>query len=426
MTESTFPENMRAYRSWRETPAEHQGGRVFGHRATDSRQGVDFGRLRAERLGRLQAAMRQHDLAALLLTSGDNVRYACAPPDVFWKSGTGLRYALVFPEGRPLLFETVGPDLEYAEQHCPWLAGRIHPAITAIHAETAAERQLRRWADQISAHLRSEGVDPASRVGVDTLDFVSHGILREAGVSVVPAGGAIKSARLVKTADELELLKLASQLSSICFYKLRHEWVRPGARECEVAGKIVEYYTAEGGHATGAIVATGCNTNPLFRGFTDKLIEPGDMCIVDLGFATYLGYGSDYIRCWPVAAAFTPSQREAYRRCYDWLQAALTVVRAGTTTADIAEHLPPDADDVYGSGSVLQAGHSVGLGVFDGLLISRAWSLEYPVPIEKNMYLAIETYCALPDGAAARLEENVVVTDTGYELYSRFPFEAVG
>ncbi len=422
----TFPENMAAYRSWRSTNRQYAPWRVFGSRGTDAEQRVNFERLRAQRLGKLQTAIRQEGLAALLLTTGDAIRYACAPPDVFYHAGkaTGRAYALVFTSGRPLLFETVGPDAEIAEMHCPWLEGRVRPAIVYANAEAATERQLTRWAEQVADSLSSEGVVPGERVGVDALGFAAYDAIRRAGVRLEAGGSALRAATLTKTPDEIELLKQAAQLSDICFHKAKQEWVAPGVRECEVVGKIMDFYVSNGGHATGAIVATGCNTNPLFRSYTDKLINRGDMCIVDVGFATYMGYGSDFTRCWPVAAAFTPSQRIAYDRCLSSLQGALAAIRPGATSGDIASALMPDADDVYQTGSVLQAAHSIGIGGADGFLATRGWSIEYPRPLVKDMVLAVETYCALPDGAAARLEENIVITDTGYELLSTFPFEA--
>ena len=56
--------------------------------------------------------------------------------------------------------------------------------------------------------------------------------------------------------------------------------------------------------------------------------------------------------------------------------------------------------------------------------MSRAYSLKYPMPIEKNMYFAVETYVANPGGQdGTRLEENLVVTDAGYQCFTLFPFE---
>jgi hypothetical protein len=57
-------------------------------------------------------------------------------------------------------------------------------------------------------------------------------------------------------------------------------------------------------------------------------------------------------------------------------------------------------------------------------MISRVHSLQNPVELEEGMVFALETYCAATDGrSAARIEEEVVVTATGYEVITRFPAE---
>jgi Xaa-Pro aminopeptidase len=66
----------------------------------------------------------------------------------------------------------------------------------------------------------------------------------------------------------------------------------------------------------------------------------------------------------------------------------------------------------------------VGLNSHEGFWITRAYSLDHPEKIEQNMYLALETH-SVKGRFGARLEENLVVTDTGYEAFSQFPFEEV-
>jgi len=72
----------------------------------------------------------------------------------------------------------------------------------------------------------------------------------------------------------------------------------------------------------------------------------------------------------------------------------------------------------------LQFGHGIGVGLYESPMISRVHSLEHPVALEEGMVFALETYCAATDGrSAARIEEEVVVTPTGYEILTRFPAE---
>ncbi|MFQ5912046.1 MAG: M24 family metallopeptidase [Nitrospinota bacterium] len=413
-------------RSNKSVKLEHQSRRVFGQQGTDFQEGVNFTRLREERLGKLQEAMKAHDLAALLLTQGDNIRYATGTWDFVWRANSQCRYCLVFESGQPILFETVGEDTECVKLHTPWLADRIRPAITYLFAEAAFDAQLARYAAQIQETLKEAGLNPGEdQLGVDTMDFITHEAFRAAGIRVVSGAQAIKKARLTKTQDELELLKIACSVADACFWRLREEWVEPGVREVDVAGKITDFFFSHGFQmARPGAVASGCNTNPYLRGWTDKVINRGDMVIIDLAGENYMGYSVDYVRCWPVCAPFTREQKEVYKECYESMYAAMDAIKPGATTADVARAFPPYADDEYKTCSLIQFGHSTGISHYEGYWISRGFSLDYPMPIEENMFFAIETYAARPGGVdGARLEENVVVTETGYEVFSRFPFE---
>src|SRR5262245_29244806 len=72
----------------------------------------------------------------------------------------------------------------------------------------------------------------------------------------------------------------------------------------------------------------------------------------------------------------------------------------------------------------LQFGHGLGLAIHERPIISRVVSLDHPMEIKTGMVFALETYCPAKDGfSAARIEEEVVVTDTGHRIISLFPAE---
>ena len=72
----------------------------------------------------------------------------------------------------------------------------------------------------------------------------------------------------------------------------------------------------------------------------------------------------------------------------------------------------------------LQFGHGLGLALHERPIISRLVSLDQPMEIKTGMVFALETYCPATDGfSAARIEEEVVVTDKGCRLISLFPAE---
>jgi Xaa-Pro dipeptidase len=121
----------------------------------------------------------------------------------------------------------------------------------------------------------------------------------------------------------------------------------------------------------------------------------------------------------------TDSQRDAYRKAREWMDAAIEIVRPGVTTDRIAA-LWPKAEE-FGFASemeafALQFGHGLGLALHERPIISRLVSFESPIELQEGMVFALETYCPASDGhSAARIEEEVVVTKDGCRVITLFP-----
>src|SRR3712207_9156983 len=99
--------------------------------------------MRRERLQRTLDKMEEHDLDALILFVGENIRYVTGVFQGNWKNNIFIRYAVLPRGGEPVLFETVGSDKVCAEIDAPWL-NDIRPAITWKWAEGAEEMMARR------------------------------------------------------------------------------------------------------------------------------------------------------------------------------------------------------------------------------------------------------------------------------------------
>jgi Xaa-Pro dipeptidase len=101
------------------------------------------------------------------------------------------------------------------------------------------------------------------------------------------------------------------------------------------------------------------------------------------------------------------------------MYAGLEKLRPGNTTADVAAAFPKYDDDKYGTVTLQQFAHSIGLTLYEGMWVSRAYSLKYPAEIKENMYFAIETFAGhqgLPQ--TTRLEENVLVSGKGPVVFT--------
>ncbi len=404
-------------------PHETDPRRVYSTTATDWQARVDFDRMRRDRLARARDMMEKHDLGALVCFVGENVRYITSVYQGNWKNNIFIRYCVLPRGGDPVLFETAGSDLECAKIDAPWLKGNIRPAITWKWAETAEEMMVDRMAASIADVLRENGVLD-ERIGIDIYDPSAGAAFERLGLKTTSAWPAMSGARVRKTPDEIECLKISSAIGDTSFWKIEHEWLKPGVKESYITAKVNEYLYEQGfDFVYDIIVASGGNTSPYRRWHTDKVIRQGDLVIVDQNAIGPGGYFVDFVRCFKVHQALTPKEKDLYKECYESMYAAIEQMKAGNTTADVAKHFPEYADDTYKTVTLQQFAHSIGLSLYEGMWISRAYSLDYPVELEEGMYFAAETFAGHPGlEQTVRLEENLLVTKDGPVVFTKYPF----
>jgi Xaa-Pro aminopeptidase len=405
-------------------PHEYRPRSVYSTTATDWQERVNFYRMRSERLARAKAMMEKYDLGALVLFVGENIRYVTGLFQGNWKNNIFIRYCVLARGGEPVMFETVGSDSECAKIDAPWLDGRIKPAMTWKWAEQAEEYMAKKMANSVYEVLREAGVEK-EKIGLDVMDLRAFQELGNLGINIVSAWPVMSEARVIKSRDEIECLKISSAHGDAAMWMAINEWAKPGVSEAHVCAKVNEYLYEKGfDFVYDIIVASGGNTSPYRRWHTDKVIRQGDLMIIDINAIGPGGYFVDFVRCFKVAAKPTQKEKDLYKECYESLYAGIAEVKPGASTADVAAKFPVYNDDEHGSVSLQQFAHSIGLTLYEGMWISRAYSLQYPAEIKQNMTFAIETFAGHPHlDQTVRLEENLVVTDTGVELLTKCQFE---
>ena len=146
------------------------------------------------------------------------------------------------------------------------------------------------------------------------------------------------------------------------------------------------------------------------------MVRPGDQAFFDI-LHGYMGYRTCYYRTFNVGRA-SEAQEDAYKQCPRMARRRRsTMVRPGVSTDEIAA-VWPEAEEFGFAGEMeafgLQFGHGLGVAIHERPIISRLISMEDPKEIKEGMVFALETYCPAKDGySAARIEEEVVVTDEG-------------
>jgi Xaa-Pro aminopeptidase len=283
---------------------------------------------------------------------------------------------------------------------------------------------MQRHAEEIAALLREAGVADMP-VGVDIIEPPMLFELQKAGLKVADGQQIMLEAREIKSIDEIALLNRAAAMVDGA-YHLISEQLKPGVREADVVAMATEFLYRNGSddvEAINAISGERCNPHP--HNFTDRMIRPGDQAFFDV-LQSYMGYRTCYYRTFNVGRA-TPAQHDAYKKSREWLDRAIELIKPGVSTDKVASVWPaaeefgfPDELSAFG----LQFGHGLGLALHERPIISRVISLTHPMEIKEGMVFALETYCPAADGfSAARIEEELVVTDKGCRVISLFPAE---
>lgn len=421
-TRSTTGDGQGGYKldtSFIEQPHAWGPRRVYSQTGADWQYRVDYEQMRQDRLQRAREQMDAHDLGALVLLAGANIRYVTGSYQGNWKYNINIRYCVLPNGGEPVLFETAGSDMQCAIIDLPWMEGRIRPAMTWQWAEGAVPHMAGKMADSVIEVLEDHGVRN-ERIGMDNLDMPILRAFQERNINIVDGWPAMSAARVIKTRDEIELAKQASSIGDAAMWKIKYEWLKPGVREREIEAKVHEFMLERGCEIIyDIIVASGGNTSPYRRWATDKIIRQGDLLIVDINAVGPSGYFVDYVRCFKCAGKMTEQEIGLYHEVYDSMYAGIEQLRPGNTTADVAAAFPEYDDDKYGTVTLQQFAHSIGLTLYEGMWISRAYSLDYPAEIKPNMYFAIETFAGHPGlPQTVRLEENVLVTEEGPVVFT--------
>jgi Xaa-Pro dipeptidase len=396
-----------------------------GHRDVDFENRVDMRRLRRYRLARARQALKNSNCGALLLFDVNNIRYISATKIGEWERDKLCRFALLAGDEEPVVWD-FGSAAIHHQINCDWLdPERCRAGMTGMRGTVPPSVGLMRsHAEEVMSLLKEAGVADMP-VGVDLAETAMFFELQKAGMQVVDGQQVMLDAREIKNMDEIVLLNQAATMVDGVYHAI-YEELRPGVRENDIvalANKMLYEMGSDDVEAINAISGERCSPHP--HNFTDRMFRPGDQAFFDI-LQSYQGYRTCYYRTFNIGKA-TQDQRDAYEQCRDWLNSAIALIKPGVSTAKVASVWPkaeefgfPDEMTAFG----LQFGHGLGLALHERPIISRLVSLENPMEIKTGMVFALETYCPAKDGfSAARIEEEVVVTDRGCKVITKFPAE---
>ena len=365
--------------------------------------------LLADRLRRAGEVAAIHDLELLLITPGTDLRYLIGAVGESHERLTCLVLPAAGHRAPPAL---VVPRLEA-------------PGFAALPlAELGVE--VVTWQDGEDPYLLvSDLAGGPTRVGVaDTMPaahvFGLRGALPEAGQRLT--GPVLRELRMRKDAAEVAELRAAGAAIDRVHARMA-EFLKPGRTEQQVGADIAAAIVEEG-HTGAAFVVVGSGPNGAspHHDLSDRVIESGDVVVVDIGGPLPSGYNSDCTRTYAVGAQPPASVREAYAVLQDAQERAVAAVSPGVTAeqVDAAARHPITAAGL-GERFVHRTGHGIGLDVHEEPYIVGGNAL----PLEPGMAFSVEPGVYLDGEWGARIEDIVVVTEDGSERLNTRPRDLV-
>jgi Xaa-Pro dipeptidase len=385
----------------------------------------DVPAMRAFRLARLRAQLAARDYAGILVTDPINTRYATDSTNMqVWCLHNPVRYAFVATDGPVIVFDFHGSahlsaHLDLVDEVRPgrgWYFFKSGPRVAEHAAAWAAE-----IADLISAHGGGN-----RRLAIDNAD--RHGIaaLQALGVSVQDGQEVMELARAIKSEDEIKAMRCALATCETAMRVMQAHLV-PGVTEEALWAHLHHENIARGGEwIETRLLASGPRTNPWFQECSSRAIEAGDLVAFDTDLIGPYGYCADISRTWLCGEEpASEAQRSLYRVAREQIAHNLAQIKAGVSLREFSERafvLP----ERYCANRYSTVVHGVGLcDEYPAIYYpEEAEESGYDGILEANMTICLESYVGEaggPDGV--KLEEQVLVTDSGAELLSTYPFE---
>ena len=395
-----------------------------GYQGIDWEANIDYSRMRKERLERAKRSIKEKGLSAIICYDFDNIRYITGTHIGEWNRDKMNRYCILIDGvDEPFLFDGACPS---KRKRVDWLSpDHIMPAVGSMRGGIPKDvGMVEKVVDDITKYLKEYGADKG-KVGMDITDIPLIRGLEAKGIEIVDGQEAMVDARIIKTEDEIQLLKQSAAMVDGVYYDIAKA-IRPGIHENElvaIANKKLFEWGAERVMFVNSI--SGERGNPHSHTFSNRMIRPGEIVYMDIGNCLN-GYMTCYYRTFSCGKP-NADQRKAYEKAHKWIYDAIAQIKDGASTADVAAVWPTAQEMGFNNEEeafMLQFAHGIGLGLWEKPVISRLFSIDRPFILKEGMTFAIETWCPSEDGSgSARIEEEVVVRKDGAELITKFPSE---
>ena len=360
------------------------------------------------RIARVRALMDERGYDAVVIRDEANLRWLTGAEGVFDFTGELPHAAFITADGALLHTDSryFNSFTEHLPADTPWMVDEERVRIPRWVAERAAAARARVIALE------------------DTCDLAFHRALVRAledgavAFSIPLMHGDLRTMRSVKDAEEVELMRRAQAITDAAFEHML-SYIEPDLTERQVKLELENFMFSQGADslAFASIVASGPNAANPHAIAGDRVIERGDFVLMDYG-AGYRDYKSDMTRTVCVGEP-TARQREVYdivRRTHEECAKAAHAGVDGREVHELSRRLIAEAG--YGAYYGHGLGHGVGIDIHELPVFGRTNNT-----VEAGAVITIEPGIYLPGEFGVRLEDFGLITEEGFEPFTRSPHE---
>ena len=392
-------------------------------RASVEKPAVDLTALRTYRLQRLRTQMIEADVALCVLLNPVSLRYAvdCREYSGF-QSRIPTIYAFVPVEGPVVMHGCAHRDYQFVDDY------RRPYGLNTFDGGFDLADLARQFAAQAKAFLEELQVSPGTRrVAVEMVNPSVTQAMLQAGLEPCDAESLVERAKSIKSAEEVACMRHSIAVAEHGM-RVMQDALEAGVRETELWSIMLQVNAAhDGDWFDGRMLCSGPRTNPWLQEASERVIQDGELVAFDTDMVGPFGYCADLSRTWRCGEGpASAQQRDVYQRAHAEVQQNLTLLEPGRTFREFSERglIQPDE---YIARRYPCIAHGIGMSdEYPKIYYRHDWSNRgYDGTIEANMTLCVESYVGSEHGGeGVKLEEMALVTETGYELLTTYPFES--
>lgn len=381
--------------------------------------------LHVRRLANTRRFMSSLDVPVMLVHDPFNIRYITGATNMtVFNLCIPARYLLVFAEGPVILFDYLGG--EHLAAGLPTIDevrtahGLSHVSTNGFLAGEAAA-----MAGEVASLVRDH-LGAVDSLAVDGFPFAAVDALRTAGFRITDADVLMSRVRRVKLPLEIAYMREAMR-RTIGAVRRMEEALRPGMTENELWSHFMgELVAGHGELVVSRLLESGPNTFPYFQECGTRVIEDGDLVCLDTDAVAFESCSVDFSRTFLAGdGPARPEQRALYRRAHEQLRHNVSVIGPGVTFEEVARQAWPVPEE-HRSSRYYCVGHGLGMiGEYPNLPFHTP-GVPYPLDdaFEPGMVFCVESYIgSASSGQGVKLEDQLLITETGVEIMSAYPFE---